>query len=811
MKTNKLILLTLLAGSIFLLTCKKVEKLMLVKTGTISNILITTADISGTVLDLGDGATQHGHCYATSPNPNVSGTKTELGTPALGGFTSALTGLTSGTKYYIKAYLSRGKDVVYGDEINFTTASAALPELTTTIGSAVTKTSAVSGGNITNQGGTPVTARGVCWSLATITTLTNNKTIDGTGIGTFTSDITGLTAGTNYYVRAYATNSGGTKLGNEVTFTTNSDAPVLPTATTSTANPDITSATLHGIVNANGQSTTVTFEYGLTNSYGSNAIASPSPISGTNNVDVSASVTGLTGGTLYHFRVRAENGGGVTYGLDQTFTTLCAAPTATTNTATDKTNISATVRGTVNANDFSTTVIFEYGLTTGYGSTASDIQGVLSGTSPTYVSANLSGLQPNTIYHFRVTATNCGGTVSGIDQTFTTNCTAPSAVTNAVTNAGVTIATINGTVNANNFSSEMNFEYGTTISYGSSVAALPGTVTGTNNTSVSANLTGLTTNNVYHYRVNAINCGGTTHGSDMTFTTLPTVTLDYFISDLNVVLCQGTIITGGGAGIIEKGFCWNTSQNPTINDNKTTNGPGTGPYTGYTSSLTMNTEYYFRAYATNNAGTSYSDQYLIKTSAGTVTDADGNLYSSVTIGTQVWMKENLRTTKYNDGTSIPLVTDPTEWSSMITAGYCWYNNDASTYKLDYGALYNRYVNTAKLCPAGWHVATLNDFITLENYNGGVNIAGGKLKEIGTMHWTSPNTSATNASGFTAVPGGWRTDSGVFQHIGTNSCIWTSDNYSGSMGWYFYLINNSAQVNNTGLSYKYGNSVRCVKD
>jgi uncharacterized protein (TIGR02145 family) len=297
----------------------------------------------------------------------------------------------------------------------------------------------------------------------------------------------------------------------------------------------------------------------------------------------------------------------------------------------------------------------------------------------------------------------------------------------------------------------------------------------------------------------------------MTFTTLPTVTLDYFISDLTLAACQGTIEAGGGASILARGFCWSTSQNPTINDNKTTNGTGPGTYTGAASGLTINTSYYFRAYATNNAGTSYSDQYLIKTSAGTVTDADGNFYSSVTIGTQVWMRENLRTTRYNDGTSIPFVSDNTAWSTLTTAGYCWYNNDAATYKVDYGALYNRYVNTAKLCPAGWHVATLNDFQIMENYYGGFNTAGGKLKDIGTSHWTSPNTSATNESGYTALPGGWRNSSGLFQYMGIYACFWTTGNYGATSGWYVYLHNSDAKAVNTGIDYLYGNSVRCVKD
>ena len=140
---------------------------------------------------------------------------------------------------------------------------------------------------------------------------------------------------------------------------------------------------------------------------------------------------------------------------------------------------------------------------------------------------------------------------------------------------------------------------------------------------------------------------------------------------------------------------------------------------------------------------------------GTVTDVDGNVYNTVTIGTQCWLQENLKTTKYKDGTSIPLVTDNSAWGSLSTPGYCWYNND-DTYKNTYGALYNYYtVLTNNLCPSGWHVATEREWSTLVTYLGGASIAGGKLKESGTTHWVTPNTGANNETGFIALPGGRR--------------------------------------------------------
>jgi len=154
-----------------------------------------------------------------------------------------------------------------------------------------------------------------------------------------------------------------------------------------------------------------------------------------------------------------------------------------------------------------------------------------------------------------------------------------------------------------------------------------------------------------------------------------------------------------------------------------------------------------------------------------VKDADGNIYHTVTIGTQVWMAEDLKTTRYNDGTPIPYVTDTVEWGSLHSGAYCWANNDESN-KTVYGALYNWYTtNTGKLCPTGWHVSSNNDWETLINYCGGWEIAGGKLKEAGTAHWDAPNVGATNEFGFTALPAGGRVCNGKFSILGRDLGYW----------------------------------------
>jgi uncharacterized protein (TIGR02145 family) len=196
----------------------------------------------------------------------------------------------------------------------------------------------------------------------------------------------------------------------------------------------------------------------------------------------------------------------------------------------------------------------------------------------------------------------------------------------------------------------------------------------------------------------------------------------------------------------------------------------------------------------------------------TVTDIDGNNYNVIVIGTQVWMKENLKTTRYNNGNAITNVIDNAAWIALTTHGYCWYNNNASTYKANYGALYNWYaVTTGKLCPSGWHVPTDAEWTTLTTYLDGESVAGGKLKEIDTPHWTMPNTSATNETGFTALPGGNRSNPGTFFSIGLFGVWWTSTEYSAATAYYRNMAYNNSSVGRVSTTKSDGFSVRCVKD
>ncbi len=196
-----------------------------------------------------------------------------------------------------------------------------------------------------------------------------------------------------------------------------------------------------------------------------------------------------------------------------------------------------------------------------------------------------------------------------------------------------------------------------------------------------------------------------------------------------------------------------------------------------------------------------------------VSDADGNTYKVIKIGEQVWMAENLRTTRYNDGTQIPYVTDAAAWINLTTPAYCWSNNDLGN-KPVYGSLYNWYtVKTGKLCPSGWHVPTDAEWTIMENHLGGYTIAGGKLKEAGTEHWLAPNTDATNESGFTALPGGWRDGTnGSFLTLGLVNMFWTSQETSPDRAyWREIYYSDGAVYHKSGGDPRFGMSIRCVKN
>lgn len=195
----------------------------------------------------------------------------------------------------------------------------------------------------------------------------------------------------------------------------------------------------------------------------------------------------------------------------------------------------------------------------------------------------------------------------------------------------------------------------------------------------------------------------------------------------------------------------------------------------------------------------------------TVVDADSNVYQMVTIGTQVWMTENLKTTRYRDSLMIPLVTTIENWIIQSTPAYCWYRNDIFN-KDRYGALYNwSAVNTNKLCPTGWHVPSDLEWSTLIRFLGGEVKAGALVKEAGTEHWVEPNEGATNKSGFTAIPNGDRSSNGSFNGLRFYATLWSSTENGSFNAWYRLIYSSSNVVYRNDEIKRSGFAVRCVRD
>ncbi|HZY25077.1 MAG TPA: fibrobacter succinogenes major paralogous domain-containing protein [Bacteroidales bacterium] len=193
-------------------------------------------------------------------------------------------------------------------------------------------------------------------------------------------------------------------------------------------------------------------------------------------------------------------------------------------------------------------------------------------------------------------------------------------------------------------------------------------------------------------------------------------------------------------------------------------------------------------------------------------DVEGNIYKTVKIGSQEWMAENLKTTKFADGTDIPLVKDTGAWSNLTTSAYCWYNNDETTYNLPYGALYNGYtIVSGQLCPAGWHIPSKQEWMQLRDFLGDSLTAGGKLKEAGLTHWLAPNKGADNSSGFTAVPAGFRYFEGSFSSLLSYAAFWVATDSASNDAWFTGLYYADAGFVIDHRIRKHGFSIRCIKN
>jgi len=395
-------------------------------TTAISNITGGSASSGGNVTsDGGMAVTAYGVCWSTTTGPTVSLTTKTIDGSGTGTFTSNITGLTPGTTYYVKAYATNGVGTSYGTQVSFTTIAATAPVVSTDPITGAGGTVATGGGNVTSDGGAAVTARGVCWGTATApTTALTTKTSDGTGIGAFVSSLTGLTVGTTYYVRAYATNSVGTTYGNEVNFA--QPGVGLPTvSTTALTNIYASSATSGVDVTADGGSPVTAAGICWSTTTGPTIALSTLTFAGSGIGNFASNLFSLLPSTTYYVRGYATNANGTSYGAELSFTTLAPSiPVVVTDPITNLIGSLAEGGATLTSDGGSSLT----GVGVCWGTTANptitsnlgitnESQYLLSFPPYSYFS-NMNNLTIGTTYHYRAYATNASGTTYGADVSF---------------------------------------------------------------------------------------------------------------------------------------------------------------------------------------------------------------------------------------------------------------------------------------------------------------------------------------------------------------------------------------------------------
>jgi Fibrobacter succinogenes major domain (Fib_succ_major). len=336
----------------------------------------------------------------------------------------------------------------------------------------------------------------------------------------------------------------------------------------------------------------------------------------------------------------------------------------------------------------------------------------------------------------------------------------------------------------------------------------------------------------YWYVIDEYECHNNCSTSTQSFTTVPDINLPYVttapvFTHINTPpRVGGNVIYEGSSKLSEHGIYFGLSHNPEIGGTKFQIDNGAGLFSDLLSGLNTGTIYYVKAYATNNSGTVFGAEVSFTTGQvsnyNSIRDIDGNMYYIINIGNQVWMAENLRTTRFNDGTLIPNISDDS-WGDLNIPGYCWYNNNPG-FKSTYGALYNWYTvdsisnGLKNVCPSGWHVPDDTEWTMLITFLGGEAGAGTKLKETGDYYWSPSASMGDNSSDFSALAGGQRIDfrpasfngsSGLFYDIGYLSTFW-SNTFNTDNHW--LQVRSDVSGAEKHLSKKNsGNSIRCIKN
>ena len=406
--------------------------------------------------------------------------------------------------------------------------------------------------------------------------------------------------------------------------------------------------------------------------------------------------------------------------------------------------------------------------------------------------------------------------------------TAPQVSTSTISNITLNSASSGGTITSDGGADITSKGVVWNTAASPTISVNTKTIEGAGTGSFSSSITNLTPSTTYYLRAYATNSSGTGYGNEISFATnsivLPILSTTA-IADItfNSAASGGSVTNDGGGTITARGIVWSTTQNPTIAlATKTINGAGIGNFISLIENLNPITNYFVKAYATNSAGTAYGNEVEFKTlpvisaSSGSIFDADGNAYKTVAINGQVWLTENLKTTKYCNGDNIANVNF-SQWDNLTSGAWTYYENKSDNNDT-YGKLYNWYVASSdkNACPCGWRVATREDWTALTNFLG-IQTAGNEIKSVGNIEngtglWHTSTNSGTNSTGFNATPAGWGDPaSSNFAFKNYKTAYWCSNLVSGNSAEIMQLDYNYPDFYFTLKDKNSALSIRCIKN
>ena len=592
------------------------DGLAVVKTDSVSAITATGFTAYGTVVsDCDIPVTARGFCYSTQQYPTIDD-KSIAVSKGLGTFRGTITGLDYATTYYVRAYATNETATVYGDQIEVTTLSG-LPTVTTDSVTNIGSVKATCGGEVTDDGSLSVTDRGVCYGTEPQPTIEDAHTTDGKGIGKFTSSLKNLQDKTTYYVRAYATTDAGTAYGEQRSFKTENGIPVV--VLSEVGEPTANSVTCKA--NVTGDGGVKVTERGFCYSVSQYPTQTDAHIAvGNGTGEFSGSLTGLTINTTYYIRAYAVNSLGVGYSEQKSFSTKDGLATVTT-TEPSSTATSITAGGEVTDNGGY--AVTERGVCYSATNVAPTIldEKVLGGKGGGAFNVSITGLAANTTYRTRAYATNENGTAYGNIVSITTKDGNATISLGTITNITALTATGSVTVSAAGGATLQSCGICWSTNQNPTLSDKKTIAGGTQlNTAYSCNISELQPNTTYYVRAYATTDITTAYSAQKTFKTttgLPTISTSETTASSTTIWSGGSISSDGGYSITARGVCYSTdNSNPTLADNYTTTGIGTGTFYSTITNVSVSTIYYVCAYATNSIGTSYGNVATVITGNG---------------------------------------------------------------------------------------------------------------------------------------------------------------------------------------------------